>query len=47
MKNLEFLIKYTLNPLREQSNQELVDKINELIEAVAEIQNHINEVNIK
>jgi len=32
-------IKYYLNPLREHNNLELVDKINELSNAIRELQN--------
>jgi len=32
-------IKYYLNPLREQPNADLIDKINELCNAVRELQN--------
>lgn len=43
---LKHIQKTTLNPLRENSNQEIVDKINDMIWSIREIQNHINGVEI-
>lgn len=37
--SIQYVIKYYLNPLREHSNLELVDKINELSNAIRELQN--------
>lgn len=38
--SIENPIKYYLNPLREQTNAEFIDKINELCNAVRELQNN-------
>lgn len=44
---LTYIIKRSLNPLRQNSNDEIVDKINEMLQAIREIQNHINGVESK
>ena len=44
---LTYIIKRSLNHLRQNSNDEIVDKINEMLQAIREIQNHINGVESK
>jgi len=42
---LNHIQKTTLNPLRVNTNQEIVDKVNDLTNAVRELQNIFLEVN--
>jgi len=42
INHFNHLIENTLNPLREATNEELINKINELSESIREIQIKLN-----